>query len=136
MEAEADLLGLEYMYKAGYDPGAFVDFFEKIESLEKRKPGTMSKLFSSHPPTQERISVAQRHIQELLKERPEYVVTTSEFDDIKSRLMALHNKRKVDNQDLNRPTLRKAPGAGVDGSGKGEDKAGSDDRPTLKRRPD
>ena len=44
-EAEADMLGLEYMYKAGYDPGAFVDFFEKVQSQEKRKPGTMSKLF-------------------------------------------------------------------------------------------
>jgi predicted Zn-dependent protease len=137
MEAEADLLGLEYMYKAGYDPGAFVDFFEKIESLEKRKPGTMSKLFSSHPPTEDRIAVAQKHIQELLKARPEYVVTTSEFNDVKLRLLAMHNKRKVDNQDLSRPTLRKAPGAASDGTGKSGDKGGSDDdRPTLKRRPD
>ncbi len=39
-ESEADMLGLEYMYKAGYDPTAFVDFFEKIETLDKRKPGT------------------------------------------------------------------------------------------------
>jgi predicted Zn-dependent protease len=135
MEAEADLLGLEYMYKAGYDPGAFVDFFEKIQSLEKKKPGTMSKVFSTHPPTDDRIAIAQKHIQELLKERPEYVVTTSEFDNVKVRLMALHNKRKVDNQDLNKPTLRKAPGSGSGGDtdkGKGDD----EDRPTLKRRPD
>jgi beta-barrel assembly-enhancing protease len=135
MEAEADLLGLEYMYKAGYDPGAFVDFFEKIQSLEKKKPGTMSKVFSTHPPTDDRIAIAQKHIQELLKERPEYVVTTSEFDNVKVRLMALHNKRKVDNQDLNKPTLRRAPGSGSGGDtdkGKGDD----EDRPTLKRRPD
>src|ERR1700684_1034064 len=111
MEAEADLLGLEYMYKSGYDPGAFVDFFEKIQSLEKKKPGTMAKVFSTHPMTEDRITAAQKNIQEYLKERPEYVVTTSEFNDVKTRLMALHNKRKVDNQDLNRPTLRKAPGA-------------------------
>src|ERR1035438_1981186 len=57
MEAEADLLGLEYMYKSGYDPVAFVDFFEKIQSLEKKKPGTVSKVFSSHPPTDDRIAV-------------------------------------------------------------------------------
>jgi predicted Zn-dependent protease len=134
-ESEADLLGLEYMYKSGYDPEAFVDFFEKIQSLEKKKPGTMAKVFSTHPMTDDRIKVAQKNIQEYLKERPEYVVTTSEFNDVKTRLMAMHNKRKVDTQDLNRPTLRKAPGASS-GSDK-DDKGGSDDdRPTLKRRPD
>src|SRR6195256_668230 len=133
-ESEADLLGLEYMYKSGYDPGAFVDFFEKIQSLEKKKPGTMAKVFSTHPMTDDRIKVAQKNIQEYLKERPEYVVTTSEFNDVKLRLMAMHNKRKVDNQDLNRPTLRKAPGAST-GNDKG-DKGSDDDRPTLKRRPD
>ena len=134
-ESEADLLGLEYMYKSGYDPGAFVDFFEKIQSAEKKKPGTMSKVFSTHPLTGDRIETAQKNIQQLLKERPEYVVTTSEFNDVKFRLAALHNKRKVDNQDLNKPTLRKAPGAGSSGDGK--DKGGNDDdRPTLKRRPD
>ena len=135
-ESEADLLGLEYMYKSGYDPVAFVDFFEKIQSMEKKKPGTMSKVFSTHPLTEDRIQTAQKNIQEYLKERPEYVITTSEFNDVKGRLAALHNRRKVDNQDLNRPTLRKAPGAGS-GAGSGKDDKGSDDdRPTLKRRPD
>jgi predicted Zn-dependent protease len=135
-ESEADLLGLEYMYKSGYDPEAFVDFFEKIQSLEKKKPGTMAKVFSTHPMTEDRITVAQKNIQEYLKARPEYVVTTSEFNDVKTRLMAMHNKRKVDNQDPNRPTLRKAPGASS-GSDKDDKSGGSDDdRPTLKRRPD
>ena len=83
MESEADLLGLEYMYKAGYDPTAFVDFFEKIETLEKRKPGTMAKVFSTHPPTDARIQAAQKNIQEYLKAKPEYVLTTSEFNDVK-----------------------------------------------------
>jgi predicted Zn-dependent protease len=133
-ESEADLLGLEYMYKSGYDPGAFVDFFEKIQSLEKKKPGTMAKVFSTHPMTEDRITTAQKNIQEYLKERPEYVVTTSEFNDVKTRLMALHNKRKVDNNDPSRPTLRKAPGAST-GDSK-DDKGSDDDRPTLKRRPD
>jgi predicted Zn-dependent protease len=131
MEAEADLLGLEYMYKAGYDPAAFVDFFEKIESLEKRKPGAVSKIFANHPPTGDRITIAQKHIQELLKERPEYVVSTSEFNDIKARLAILENRRRVDPKDSNRPVLRKAPS--------GEDKDGDatdDGRPTLKRRTD
>jgi len=132
-ESEADLLGLEYMYKSGYDPTAFVDFFEKIQSLEKKKPGTMAKVFSSHPMTEDRIQTAQKNIQNYLKERPEYVISTSEFSDVKTRLASLQNKRKVDNQDLNRPTLRKAPGAGSGGSGAG-DKTNDDDRPTLKRR--
>src|SRR5271154_6186514 len=103
MESEADLLGLEYMYKAGYDPESFVDFFEKIETLEKRKPGTVAKVFSTHPPTDDRIKAAQKNIQTLLKAKPEYVVTTSEFNDVKTRLMAMHNRRKVDEKDLSRP---------------------------------
>jgi beta-barrel assembly-enhancing protease len=138
-EAEADLLGLEYMYKTGYDPGAFTDFFEKIESLERKKPGTMSKIFSTHPPTGERIKNSQKNIQEILKAKPEYVVTTSEFNDVKARLLALHNRRKVDDKDLNRPRLRRAPGGGtgpIEGDGKDNKKADdSDERPTLKRRP-
>jgi beta-barrel assembly-enhancing protease len=140
MESEADLLGLEYMYKAGYDPTAFVDFFEKIQTLEKRKPGTMSKVFSTHPPTDSRIQAAQRNIQDYLKAKPEYVVTTSEFNDVKTRLMAMHNKRKVDtNTDPNRPTLRRAPGSTngtVDADENGKPSSSDDDdRPTLKRRP-
>src|SRR5438552_13208929 len=95
-EAEADMFGLQYMYKAGYDPGAFVDFFEKIQSLEKKKPGTMSKIFSTHPLTEDRITNAQKNIQELLKARPEYVLNTSEFNDVKARLAMLHNRRKVE----------------------------------------
>ncbi len=135
-ESEADMLGLEYMYKAGYDPTAFVDFFEKIQSLEKKKPGTMSKVFSTHPLTDDRIKAAQKNIEELLKAKPEYVVTTSEFNDVKARLMAMHNRRKIDDKDLNRPRLRKAPGADstIDGDDK-KSKGDEDERPTLKRRP-
>ncbi|MGB6942372.1 MAG: M48 family metallopeptidase [Bryobacteraceae bacterium] len=140
MESEADLLGLEYMYKAGYDPTAFVDFFEKIETLEKRKPGAVSKFFSTHPPTDDRIRAAQKNIQEYLKAKPEYVVTTSEFNDVRARLIAMHNKRKVDNPaDANRPTLRRANGSGpgtVDSNGNPTSTSSDDDdRPTLKRRP-
>jgi predicted Zn-dependent protease len=137
-EAEADLLGLEYMYKAGYDPSAFVDFFEKIQSLEKKKPGTMSKVFSTHPPTDDRIKAAQTNIDKYLKAKPEYVVTTSEFNDVKLRVLAMHNHRKVDDaKDASRPRLRRAPGSGTIDDGSGDDKkpkTDDDERPTLKRR--
>jgi len=134
-EREADMLGLQYMYKAGYDPEAFVDFFEKIESLEKKKPGTISKVFATHPPTDDRIVAAQKEIQTMLKERPEYVVTTSEFNDVKARLAMLHNKKKIDPKDPNRPQLRRAPGSGTSTDGDGTSTGGDDDRPTLQRRP-
>ena len=135
-ESEADTLGLQYMYHAGYDPGAFIDFFEKIQSLEKRKPGTMSKLFSTHPPTDERIKNAQKNIQEYLKEKPEYVVSTSEFEDVKARVMAMHNRRQIkDPKDAGRPTLRRNPNGQIDSNGNEKaPSSDSEDRPTLKRR--
>ena len=134
-EAEADMLGLQYMYKAGYDPTAFVDFFEKVESLEKTKPGTLSKVFSTHPMTEDRIAAAQKNIQEMLKARPEYVLNTSEFMDVKARLAMLENRTRTVNsqKDADRPTLRLSSGNGTD-DGDGQDKPDQDERPTLKRR--
>ena len=139
-EADADYLGVQYMYKAGYDPTAFVDFFEKVQTLEKRKPGTMSKLFSTHPPTDDRITKSQAEISGL-KPRPEYVVTTSEFNDVKLRLAMLENQRRPDktSDDPNKPTLRRSPNSTTpiedetDPSKKS--KGDEDDRPKLKRRP-
>lgn len=137
-EQEADLLGLQYMYKAGYDPTAFVDFFEKIQSMEKKKPGTMAKVFSSHPMTDDRIKDSQKNIQEILDAKPEYVVTTSEFNDVKARLAQLQNRRKLDDKDDNRPKLKKAPGGSTspieDKDSKSKKKDEEDERPTLKRR--
>ncbi len=136
-ESEADLLGLQYMYKTGYDPTAFVDFFEKLQSMEKKKPGTLSKVFSTHPMTDDRIKNAQKNIEDILKSKPEYVVTTSEFNDVKSRLASLHNRRKPDEKDTNRPRLRKAPGSGGpidEDNGEKKPKKDEDERPTLKRR--
>jgi predicted Zn-dependent protease len=137
-EREADYLGLQYMYKAGYDPTSFVDFFEKIETMEKRKPGTISKVFSTHPMTDDRIKAAQEEIQTILKAKPEYIVNTSEFNDVKARLYALHNRRKVavGKDDANRPTLRRAPGSGTGPVGDDDksQKPDQDERPTLKRR--
>jgi beta-barrel assembly-enhancing protease len=138
-EREADMLGLQYLYKAGYDPTSFVDFFEKLQSMEKKKPGTLAKVFSSHPLTDDRIKDAQKNIQELLEAKPEYVVTTSEFSDVKNRLLAMTNRRKVDEQDVNKPRLRRAPGSTTGPVDPDEDgktpKTDEDERPKLKRRP-
>jgi predicted Zn-dependent protease len=137
-EEEADLLGLQYLYKTGYDPTAYVDFFEKLQSDEKRKPGTMAKVFSTHPLTDDRIKNAQKNIQDILKAKPEYVVTTSEFNTVKDRLTRLHARRKVDDKDKdsNRPTLRRGPGSGpIDEDDKDKKKkTDEEERPTLKRR--
>ena len=134
-EKEADFLGLQYLYKTGYDPTSFVDFFEKIQSMEKKKPGTVSKVFSTHPMTQDRIKAAQAEIQKILVAKPEYVVNTSEFMDVKARLAMMHNRKRTDADDPNRPRLRRAPGAAT-GPVEGTDgqKTDPDERPTLKRR--
>jgi beta-barrel assembly-enhancing protease len=138
MEREADYLGLQYMYKAGYDPTSFVDFFEKVQTMEKRKPGSVAKVFSTHPMTDDRIKASQDEIQSILKAKPEYVVNTSEFNDVKARLYSLHNHKKMEKgkDDPSRPTLKRSPGSGtgpVDDNGQ-QQPADQDDRPTLKRR--
>ncbi len=137
-ESEADNLGLQYMYKAGYDPNAFVDFFEKLQALEKKKQGTMAKVFSDHPPTGARVVAVQKEIQDHLKQRPEYVVTTSEFNEVKAKLLAMHDRRPDEKMDPNKPHLNRKPGSGSAGSADGNsgNTGSDDDRPTLKRRPD
>lgn len=133
-ESEADHLGLEYMYKAGYDPQEFVSFFEKIEAKEKKKPGFLSKAFSSHPMTPDRIEKSQKEIKQVLPPRDEYVVTTSEFDDVKARLASLENRGRIENkqEDASRPTLRRSDQTKPNGK---PDNTNDDERPTLKRRP-
>ena len=131
-EAEADYLGIEYMYRAGYDPSAFVSFFEKIQAMEKKKPGTLSKAFDTHPQTPDRIEKSQDEIRKILPTRAQYIVTTSEFDEVKGRLAGIENKHKVlDKEDANKPSLRRTSNT----SDTSDDKK-DDDRPTLKRRDD
>jgi beta-barrel assembly-enhancing protease len=133
-EGQADYFGLQYMYKAGYDPEAFIDFFEKIKALEKEKPGILAKAFESHPPTPDRILKSQEEIREVLPPRPEYIVDTSEFDQVKARLAAFENRKKgIQTDNPNKPTLRKTQTADKGNSQPGQD---GDDRPTLQRRDD
>jgi beta-barrel assembly-enhancing protease len=129
-EAEADYFGLQYMYKAGYDPNAFVTIFEKLQALDKKKPGTLSKAFSTHPQTPDRISETQKEIANILPPKDQYIETTSEFNDVKARLAAIENRHKVDNPNEKKPTLRRTAS---DSSSKDGDQQ-DDGRPTLKRR--
>lgn len=142
-EREADYLGLQYMYKAGYDPNSFVSFFEKVTAVEKKQPGSVPKVFSTHPPTPDRIEAIQKEIATILPTREEYIVSTSEFDVVKRRLQMIQNNIKVKDNGSDKPTLRKrtdtqektskAPG---DTTSTGDPGSDDPDRPTLKRRPD
>jgi hypothetical protein len=136
-EAEADWLGVQYMYKSGYDPQAFIQFFEKIDALEKHKPGTLAKVFADHPQTPDRILHSEEEIATILPARPDYMVTTSEFDDVKTRLARLENKRKInDGKGGNKPTLRRTTtsNGNNDPNNPNNPASSTDDRPTLGRR--
>jgi len=131
-ESEADYLGIEYMYRSGYDPSAFVSFFEKIQAMEKKKPGTLSKAFDTHPQTPDRIDKSQDEIRKILPTKAQYIVSTSEFDEVKARLAAIENKHKLlDKTDGNKPSLRRTSNTNDTSDDKKDD-----DRPTLKRRDD
>src|SRR5713226_8054944 len=141
-EREADYLGLQYMYKAGYDPNAFVSFFEKIEAEERRHPGSIPKLFSTHPPTPERVQKAQQEIATILPAKEEYIVSTSEFDTIKARLGKIEHRNKLEQKKQgDKPTLRtRTEQQKQDKADKQQTQtqSGDDDpdRPVLKKRPD
>ncbi len=130
-ESQADFLGTEYAYKAGYDPEGMIDMFEKIEALQKKKPGILDKTFSDHPATPERIKKVQEEIAHVLPPRNQYIVDTSDFEDVKARLAAIENRHKLQNPGGNqRPTLRRT-------MSNGKDKKGNDGGPpVLKRRDD
>ena len=140
-EAQADYLGVQYMYRAGYDPQAFITFFEKIQALEKRKPGLVAKAFSDHPQTPDRILHSQEEIARILPAKDEYTVTTSEFDDVKARLARIENKRRLtDTKGITHPSLRRAStdpnSQGSGNSGNTTDNSNGTDQPTLHRRDD
>ncbi|MBZ5513443.1 MAG: M48 family metalloprotease [Acidobacteriia bacterium] len=105
-EAEADMLGIQYMYKAGYDPSAYVSFFSKVIDQERHSPGSVPKIFTDHPPTPDRIISSEKEIQTVLPQREQYLVSRSEFDDVKTRLQTLLtvNRRGEKKEG---PTLRK-----------------------------
>jgi predicted Zn-dependent protease len=134
-EGEADYLGIQYMYKAGYDPQGMVSIFEKLDALEKHKPGALSKAFSDHPATPDRIAAVENEIATILPARPDYLVTTSEFDQVKARLARIQNKRGInDKKGGNKPTLRRTGSTNNDPNSTPTGTSSTDDRPTLGRK--
>lgn len=147
-EREADLLGVEYEYAAGYDPTEFVHFFETLKARDKAangKKGFIAKAFSTHPMTDDRIKRAQKEIQTMLPPKDQYIVSTSEFESVRARLARIENHNRLDNADPERPTLRRREPSGTvensksgssTQSGKSDNADEDQDRPTLKRKTD
>jgi predicted Zn-dependent protease len=137
-EREADQLGIQYLWNTGYDPNAFVSFFEKMQEEEESQPGGLAGWFRTHPSTDDRICAALDE-QRYLPEKDYYIVNTSEFDRVKARLQSIDNAQKAEDDegvlDQKRPTLKRR--TEEDGTDSG-DTGSSDDsnkrsRPTLKR---
>jgi len=126
-EAEADYLGLEYLYQTGYDPEALISFFEKIQAMEHGRPGAVARAFASHPQTPDRVRKSQAEIARILPVRDQYIVTTSDFVVTKARLSEIKRRQMED-----RPMLRRRMAASTNTD---SDKSADDsDRPVLKRR--
>jgi predicted Zn-dependent protease len=106
-ESEADFLGVQYMYKAGYDPQALTAFFERIKSLEKSKESVVAKAFRTHPQTPQRILRTQEEISTLLPPQMEYKLDTSDFENTKSHLEMLENHGALHFEKHFHPTLRR-----------------------------
>ncbi|MFN0121215.1 MAG: M48 family metallopeptidase [Blastocatellia bacterium] len=144
-EEEADKLGVQYLWASGYDPSAMGTFFEKLLAKEKKKPGTMARLFSTHPVVTDRIDRVNMLVARF-PDRNEYTVNTSDFTTAKNRLIALTNRANPSSRmgtssdrDQSRPTLkRRQPGSpdatGTEGGTTTEEQKPAD-RPTLRRAP-
>jgi len=110
-EAEADYLGVQYAYAAGYDPSGVISIFEKLESLERKRPGAVSRAFASHPQDADRIKRTEREIDRILPARADYVVTTSEYRDIRKRLIdqrAARESRQAQPEPITDPGAKSA----------------------------
>jgi len=126
-EAQADYLGIQYMYKAGYDPNGMINFFEKLEALEKKRPGVYMKLYGDHPQTPDRIAKSQEEIEKILPPRNQYKIDSSDFEQAKRRLALIMNHRLKNDEDNQAPELRRTA------SDKDSDQ--KDDRPVIRRAP-
>jgi predicted Zn-dependent protease len=129
-EAQADFLGVQYLWKAGYDPNAFLAMFGKVIEDARRQPGSVSGVFMDHPPTKDRIIKVQEEIKTMLPKRREYLVSTSEFQSIQDRLNTVMANMRRGEKGKNRPTLlHRQPNSTQPGQGGKE----SDKPPVLRR---
>ena len=150
-EEEADMFAAQYVWAAGYDPHSYATFFEKLQAKEKKKPGTVARIFSTHPVAGDR-AVKVNALVERFPDRDEYTINTSEFNQVKSRLISLTNARggaraaggSGADRDAQRPTLKRRqpsapeganPDSGQTPAGDQEEKPVSE-RPTLRRQGD
>lgn len=134
-EAEADYFGLQYMVKAGYDPEAYEAIFSKVIDEERRSPGSVPSIFMDHPPTPDRMLAIDQELKSFPK-RDQYLVSTSEFDDVKSRLNQVINNRKKEKQQEG-PTLKKRESTeptATQPADQNKKDSGDDTPPVLKRR--
>jgi len=135
-EAQADYLGVQYAYKAGYDPNGMIDFFEKLQALEKRRPGFAMKLYGDHPQTPDRISQSQREIGTILPPREQYIVSSSDFEQAKKRLaLIMKHRQPKDGKDEQKPELRRTAGDKTSDPNDRSQSDKNDDRPVIKRNP-
>jgi len=135
-EAQADYLGVQYAYKAGYDPNGMINFFEKLQSLEKRRPGFAMKLYGDHPQTPDRITKSQQEIGTILPPREQYIVTTSDFEQAKKRLaLIMKHRQPKDGKDEQKPELRRTAGDNTPDQNDKPQSDKNDDRPVIKRNP-
>ncbi|MGE5326601.1 MAG: M48 family metallopeptidase [Deltaproteobacteria bacterium] len=138
-EAEADYLGMQYLYKAGYDPASYEEIFSKVIDEERRSPGSVPKIFMDHPPTPDRIVAIDKEMKTILPTRPQALVSTSEFNDVQARLRSMITNRRKGHDD-NAPTLQKrddsetASNKSKTQKGQGGDQTTDDKPPVLKRR--
>ena len=140
-EEEADSLGVQYLYASGYDPTAMATMFEKLASKNKKKPGAVAKLFSTHPQSLERrdesLSLVAR-----FPEKEEYVISTSEFQRVKAHLLRTSNAKAgvisdIDEGEPGKPTLKRRQPEPDASDSTGDSSSSSDKKdgpPQLKKR--
>jgi predicted Zn-dependent protease len=135
-EAQADYLGVQYAYKAGYDPNGMINFFEKLQALEKRRPGFAMKLYGDHPQTPDRITKSQQEIGTILPPREQYILNTSDFEQAKKRLaLIMKHRQPKDGKDEQKPELRRTAGDNTPNQNDKPQSDKNDDRPVIKRNP-